>query len=185
MRPAKRRSVIVGLGAGLAVAVGATLIFALTGNDTQTLKIDGPSVSTAPPARASGHVPTAGFERFDGSIGYFTDYAGSPLVVNFWSSSCVPCVKEMPAFEAVFRASKVKFLGIDVNDTLADGKSFAAKRGVTYDLGRDPRAELLPDFDATILPTTVFVGADGKILEVHAGALTANELAAKIAKHFG
>ncbi len=185
MRPAKRRSLIVGLGAGLAIAVAATLVFAFTGNDSTTLKIDGPSASTAPPAHASGHVTTAGFERFDGSTGHFTDYTGSPLVVNFWSTTCVPCVKEMPALESVFRASKVKFLGIDVNDTLADGQSFASKRGVTYDLGRDPRAELLPDFDATILPTTVFVGADGKILEVHAGALTADALTAKIAAHFG
>lgn len=186
MRPSQRRSLVVGVLAGVVIAVAATLVFALTGNGDNTLKIDSQTASTAPaPTHVAGYVSTASFVRFDGSTGHFTDYTGSPLVVNFWSTSCVPCVKEMPAFESVFKSSKAKFLGIDVNDTLGDGQSFAKKRGVTYDLARDPQAVLLPDFGARILPTTAFIGADGKILEVHSGALTAADLTAKITALFG
>ena len=42
----------------------------------------------------------ASFTRFDGSQASIGDYRGRPVVVNFFSSTCVPCQTEMPALGA-------------------------------------------------------------------------------------
>ncbi len=48
---------------------------------------------------------------------------GQPLILNFWSSTCVPCRKEMPAFEAAHRAvgNRVRIVGVDPQDSPETG----------------------------------------------------------------
>ncbi len=126
------------------------------------------------------------FDRFDGSTGSFADYTGKPLVVNFFASWCVPCITEMPDFEAVHQTmqDRVTFVGVNVQDQLADGKAIATRTGVTYDLVRDPRGEILRAFGGRVMPTTVFIGPDGKIVEVASKKLNAEELTEQIEKSF-
>jgi thiol-disulfide isomerase/thioredoxin len=184
VRASDRRSI---LGV-IAIAVFISAL-ASCGRDHQVARIDDTAPITAPkPVKAGEKVPPeATFERFTGGQGRFTDYAGKPLVINFWQTTCAPCLKEMPAFERVHQAlgADVQFLGIDVNDTLSSGKDYARKLGVTYDLVRDPSAELLSVLGGVVLPTTVLVGADGTVLLVHASALSENELTSAITKAFG
>ena len=182
MRVSDRRSIL-----GVIAIVAVTL--ASCGNDHQVARIDDTASITAPkPVKAGEKVPAeATFERFTGGQGRFADYAGKPLVINFWQTTCAPCLKEMPAFERVHKTlgAKVQFLGVDVNDTLSSGKDYAHKLGVTYDLVRDPSAELLSALGGVVLPTTVLVGADGTVLLVHASALSETDLTGAITKAFG
>lgn len=127
-------------------------------------------------------VPSMPFPRFDGSTASFDGYRGEKLVVNFFSSTCLPCKREMPALQQVHleTGAEVTFVGIDVQDTVEDGRQIVDQTGVTYDIGRDPSGTLFNRFGATLLPTTAFVAADGTILELHTGALTAAQLRDKI-----
>jgi len=186
VRPSQRRSILVGLVLG-AVATATAAFLIGRGSGDSVAHIDQPGTGTAPAASSAATTPTTPFQRFDGRFATFADYRGKPLVVNFWSTTCAPCVKEMPALQQVHQAEgdRIGFLGIDVNDSLDDGTAFAAKTGVTYDLARDPRAELVPAFGGTVLPTTVLIAADGSVAETHSGALTADELTAAIRAHFG
>src|SRR5262245_22012921 len=65
----------------------------------------------------------------------FADYAGRPVVVNFFASTCAPCVEEMPAFEEVNEAAggEVAFVGVAVNDRVEDALALAEETGVTWD----------------------------------------------------
>src|SRR6266700_5670071 len=49
--------------------------------------------------------------------------AGTPIVMNFWSSTCDPCKKETPALVLAARAlgAKVAFVGIDTADLRRQG----------------------------------------------------------------
>jgi thiol-disulfide isomerase/thioredoxin len=109
-------------------------------------------------------------------------YAGKPLVINFWSSTCAPCVTEMPAFQQVHEqfGDKVAFLGLDVTDAEDSGQAMLDKTHVQYDVGRDPQGDALISLGGSVLPTTVLVGADGTVKLVHAGEFSGDDLAAAI-----
>lgn len=105
------------------------------------------------------------------------EVVAAPTVVNFWSSSCAPCLSEMPALDAVHRSSAgVTVIGVDVNDTEAAGAAMVERTGVTYRNARDPRGELLAAFGGSALPYTVVLDDQGTVVEEHSGALTETEL---------
>jgi thiol-disulfide isomerase/thioredoxin len=127
----------------------------------------------------------ASFTRFDGSQASIRDYRGKPVVVNFFSSTCVPCQTEMPALEQVHRTAgaEIAFLGLDVQDTVASGKAFVESVGATYDMGRDPDAAILQSLGGTALPTTVLLDASGKIVYQHLGKLDVDALGKQLRQH--
>ncbi|MGH9117699.1 MAG: TlpA family protein disulfide reductase [Acidimicrobiales bacterium] len=123
-------------------------------------------------------VPDVDYSTFDGGSASIADYEGRPLVVNFWASWCPPCITEMPAFEEVHRAmgDEVAFLGIDVQETAADGEAFLESIVVTWDLGRDPDGSVVRQLGGVGMPTTVLIDADGIVQEIHTGQLSGDEL---------
>lgn len=122
--------------------------------------------------------PDVSYFTFDGGSASIGDYEGRPLVVNFWASWCPPCVTEMPAFEEVHQAmgDEVAFLGIDVQETAADGQAFLENIRVTWDLGRDPDGRVVSRLGGIGMPTTVLIDADGIVQEIHTGELSGDEL---------
>jgi thiol-disulfide isomerase/thioredoxin len=128
---------------------------------------------------ATGKTLDASFTKFDGSMSSFQDFRGTPVVVNFFSSSCIPCQAEMPDFERVHRTlgASVTFVGLDVQDTVDEGQAFAVSVGVTWVLGRDPTAQILQGrLKSTNLPTTAILDKDGHVVFLHAGKLDNGEL---------
>ncbi len=144
-----------------------------------TIPIGGPDVGTP--------LPTATYERLDGGAASFSDYRGKPLVVNVWASWCSPCKQEMPAFEQVHQAMKDRFgfVGLNSRDDRNEARSVARSTGVTYDLLYDPKAGFVADTGVVAFPSTLFVDPGGKVVAVHAGALKADELRAKLQELFG
>lgn len=52
--------------------------------------------------------------------------------------------------------------------------------GITYDLARDPDGSAFVHFGAVAMPTTVFIDADGRVVEVHPGEISASQLRSRI-----
>lgn len=114
------------------------------------------------------------------------DFRGRPLVLNFWASWCVPCRKEMPAFESVSSELKgrVEFLGVNEQDTRPGALDLVAKTGVRYPSVVDPGGTLMSAYGFRGLPNTAFVSPDGEVLEVHFGEINATDLRAAIQRLF-
>lgn len=128
---------------------------------------------------------TVQFSAADGSSTSLEQLKGTPLVVNMWATWCKPCVKEMPAFDEVASAaSGVRIMGVNVADSPEDAAAFATTLGVHYEQFTDSAGALSDAFGVSGLPATAFIDADGKVVEVHSGALTADELRTLIAKNF-
>ena len=128
------------------------------------------------------------FEHFDGRIVRLNDWAGTPMVVNFWASWCPPCVAEMSAaFEPVHQqvGDQVAFVGLNLQDDADAAFGIVRQTGVTYELGRDPAGELFSAFGGIGMPTTVFIDEAGVVKEKHTGALTQGQLQQQIADSFG
>lgn len=134
----------------------------------------------------SDELRTTPYELLDGGQDTLGAQHGTPVLVNFFASWCAPCVAEMPALEAVHQeyAGRVHFLGMDTQETAAEGRKLVEKTGITYPVGLDPDGAMFTAFGGLGMPTTVLLRADGTIAEVHSGALTAEKLRAMIDKAF-
>ena len=144
------------------------------------------SVSTA---SAKPGVIRARFAGFDGGPGFTLpeDLRGRPLVLNVWASWCVPCRKEMPAFQSVYlqAGDTVGFLGVNYLDEAGAARRLVADTGVTYSLAADPKGTEIGKFGVTALPTTLFFSADGVLRGRRFGELTADQLRAAIRSYLG
>jgi thiol-disulfide isomerase/thioredoxin len=135
---------------------------------------------------------TIGFERLNkpahpvtmpnlsghGSTG-LANLAGKPIVINFWSTTCVDCVAETRALVQVADATKgrVNFLGIDTLDELGLARAFAVKYHIPYPLTFDPNEVVGTRYGLVGLPMTFFFSPSGKeVLGVNIGAVTARSL---------
>jgi cytochrome c biogenesis protein CcmG/thiol:disulfide interchange protein DsbE len=142
----------------------------------------------APAVPAAGEaVPDIEVRAFDGDRVSLVDYAGTPMVVNFWASWCPPCIAEMPDLEAVHdqAAGRVTFVGVNTQDTPDRAGELVDETGVTYDLVRDPDARLFEAFGVFGMPSTFYVDADGIIVGRHTGLLTRDALVDDLDEHLG
>ena len=132
-------------------------------------------------------LPEATFELFDGEQATFADFAGQPMVVNFWASWCPACVAELPEFQAAFEeyGNRVVFLGLANADARDAANRLASQAGLTYTLADDPSGELFRSFELIAMPSTVFITADGEIEEVFGGQLNERALGERIENLIG
>ena len=118
----KRRALVVG-AAGVA-AVGAGVATAL-------LRYRAAPGVVSEPARISSQDR---FDTPDGGKLALTDFAGKPLLMNFWATWCPPCVKEMPLLDRFAReqqASGWQVVGLAI-DKVEAVREFLVKHPVRY-----------------------------------------------------
>lgn len=149
-----------------------------------------PDSSSTRSAGSAGHKQVPSFQlpdlRDPASLVSLERFRGRPVVVNFWASWCVPCRKEMPAFQAVYRKvhPRVAFVGVDHQDARSDALAFVRTTGVRYPIAFDPDGTTARDYGMLGVPTTVFIDARGRELERHTGQLSRADLEATIKRVF-
>lgn len=111
---------------------------------------------------------------------------GTPMVINFWFSTCEPCKREMPALTtaAQMYAGVVNFVGINPNDTRTSATAFLEKYKVTFTNYLDD-GDQLAAAGIVNMPTTMFVNGEGNIVATHAGEITLADIEKTITAHFG
>lgn len=85
---------------------------------------------------------------------------GSPVVVNFWASWCIPCREEAPVLERAWRTYQgkgVRFLGVNVQDGEEEAKAFVREFGITFPGVRDKELELWRKLGVRGVPETFFL----------------------------
>lgn len=123
-----------------------------------------------------------------GQITLSRDYAGQPVIVNFWASWCEPCQRETPLLADWHkRHESVKLIGLDENDGSASALRFAKAKGVTYPLGFDPQTRVAGAYGVAGagIPQTFFLDARHRIVDRVYGALTTADLTRGLALMHG
>jgi cytochrome c biogenesis protein CcmG, thiol:disulfide interchange protein DsbE len=112
---------------------------------------------------------------------------GTPAVMNVWASWCLPCRAEAPelATAAERYGSRIQFLGIDVLDNRADARAFMAEFGWTYPSVFDATHAIPTSLGYIGQPVTLFYAADGTLVDVVDGQLSAARLDAGIHELLG
>jgi thiol-disulfide isomerase/thioredoxin len=107
---------------------------------------------------------------------------GHPMVINLWASWCAPCVEEMPVLAAAQRQHRdVRLVFVNQGETPQAVRAFLARETLRLDnVVLDPGSRLGPAVGSQALPTTLFVDAEGRVVERHIGPLSAASLAGRL-----
>ena len=125
--------------------------------------------------------PQSSFVLLDGSSKTTEDLKGKVTLVNFWATSCVTCVAEMP--EIIATHNKYKQQGYD---TLAVAMSydppsyvvnFAQSRQLPFSVALDNTGNVAKAWgDVKLTPTTYIVNKRGDIVKTYVGQPNFEEL---------
>ena len=171
-----------GRAARLAITLSAAIIaiaVALLALGTVT---NGPAKPAAQPPRAPGFsLSVLGHSGQHITLG---QYAGHPLIVNFFASWCAPCKRETPLIARFYRTAhgRVTVLGVDVNDSSHSALKFAHRAGVAYPVVSDPQPMTTTlAYDVPGLPATFFLNSQHRIVKRIYGAVTLQDLRSGVA----
>lgn len=127
-------------------------------------------------ARRGEPVPPMALATVDGAqVNVPQAWAGTSTLVNLWATWCAPCLKEMPdlqAFASEQGANGVQVAGIALDDADAV-RAFLQQHGITYpnfmDAPGPADAGVRLGNPAGVLPYSVLVSADGRVLKTRIG----------------
>ncbi len=114
----------------------------------------------------------------DGKVD-LAELRGTPVVLNFWASWCVPCREEAPLLQRGWRAARprgVLFLGLDMQDVRRDALDFLRDFRQDYPHVRDGDNGTARRWGASGIPETFFISRQGQVVGHVIGALTARQL---------
>jgi thiol-disulfide isomerase/thioredoxin len=146
---------------------------------------DSPEAQGLPDLRGK-QAPGFTLKTLDGKTVSLSDYKGKAVLVNFWATWCGPCKLEMPwliDLQKKYAAQGFTVLGISEDDGPAKNiADFAAKMGVNYPvlIANDQVSKAYGGID--YLPTSYYVGRDGKVVREVGGIISQNEIEADIQK---
>lgn len=92
--------------------------------------------------------------------------------IDFWASWCGPCRKSMPwmnQMQQKFGPKGLRIVAVNLDAQREDATRFLQEVPARVQLGFDPAGDTARRFGVQAMPTSVLVGADGKVLEVHRG----------------
>jgi len=157
--------------------VGSLIGIALVGSGSAG---SGQAKPAADPSAPTFSFPVLGHSGQQISL---SDYAGQPLIVNFFASWCEPCKQETPLLARFYHAEhgKVALVGLDENDVLGNALSFTRGNGVSYPVGWDPAFTAASAYGVDALPQTFFLDARHRIVDRVFGALTPADISRGVA----
>jgi cytochrome c biogenesis protein CcmG/thiol:disulfide interchange protein DsbE len=185
----KRRVALAVAGFSLLGLALALLIFGapLLGSGADDDVLDLPQISTTAAAAGSSIAAVSplavGDKAHDftlsdanGSDVSLSDFAGQPVVVNFWATWCPPCRLEMPELQNAYdtyRDQGLVVLAVNAQETEPQVRAFFDEMGFTLPALLDSDGQVGRAYGTPGLPSTFFIDGSGEVTAVHRGLLTA------------
>ena len=106
-------------------------------------------------------------ELNDGSIINLKDYHHRFVLLNFWATWCVPCLKEMPDLEKAYQhmgSKKLIVLAVGMGENKSSISSFAKKYEFTFPMIADSSLEIARLYGVESIPITYLINPEGVII---------------------
>ena len=131
--------------------------------------------------------PQSTFVMLDGSNKVTSQLKGKVTLVNFWATSCVTCVAEMPKVISTYEKYKTQGFGTIAVAMSYDPPSyvvnFAQSRKLPFDVAIDNTGAIAREWgEVAITPTSFLVNKEGVIVKRIVGKPDFAQLHAEIEK---
>ena len=118
--------------------------------------------------------PDVAYTLLDGSQHRSDQLRGKVVLVNFWATSCVTCVKEMPDIAAThekFKARGYETLAVAMSyDPPAYVVNFTETRKLPFRVAIDHDGSIARSFgDIQLTPTSVLINKRGEVVKRYVG----------------
>ena len=113
--------------------------------------------------------PDFSLQDINGKTYRLSDFKGKTIILNFWSTTCAPCVAEMPSLNTLYRdlkGSGLIVLGISLDRSAKPVRELANKLRIVYPLLMDSQQDVY--FDSYALfgqPVSIVIDRAGMVQE--------------------
>src|SRR5262245_5309389 len=144
-----------------------------------------------PSSGGSGSAPDFSLPSLEGQTVHLSDYLGKKVVlIDFWSTTCDPCLAEMPHLVELYKKNKDKgfvvlAISIDGPESRAQVSSVAHDKEMIFPVLLDEETTVVAKYNPKReLPFSVLIGKNGSIVRKHGGYQPGDEkeLAAEVEK---
>lgn len=138
----------------------------------------GPEAAAGPGAAApsAAAAPDFTLQSTDGKTVRLSDYLGkSVILIDFWSTTCQPCMAEMPHLVELYKANKAKgfvvlAISLDGPESLGDVNRVVHDKEMIFPVLLDEETTVVAQYNPKReLPFSVVVGKDGSVAWKRAG----------------
>jgi peroxiredoxin len=102
-----------------------------------------------------------------------SDLKGSPVLLNFWMTTCYPCRMEMPYLQQIYDDWQVRglvLLAINVMESSSEVEAFLQSQGLSLPVLLDSTGAVAAQYGIQAIPATFFIDSEGIVQEVQVGA---------------
>lgn len=142
-------------------------------------------VSEPPPEEEDvSRLPAPDFtmlDAYDNEV-RLSDFFGKPIVLNFWTTWCPACVREMPYFLELFEEDDedIHILKVNLLDGVRETREtvdrYMSENGYSFPLFFDAMSEASRAYGIRGIPVTFFICAEGYLVAQISGAVNENSL---------
>jgi cytochrome c biogenesis protein CcmG/thiol:disulfide interchange protein DsbE len=133
---------------------------------TPALLIPGCASSSSSAATVGQPAPAFTLSDIDGNSISLTDFAGKPVLINFWNTGCPPCRDEIPYLQQVYDeniGTELVMLTINIGESADTVKDFFQDRNLSLPVLFDTDITVARTYGVLGIPTTFFIDKEGII----------------------
>jgi len=164
-------------GMGCLVNPIATAVVDVTVPPATTKEVSEPAelgavvVKLCPVIAEGNQAPLFEVEALDGGTIKLSDYRGKVVLLDFWATSCGPCVAAIPTLKSLFKEfgknERFAMISLSLDTSIEDARQFVKEKGMGWIqgyLGDWSETDLPSQYSISYLPSMLIIGADGSIV---------------------
>lgn len=110
--------------------------------------------------------PAFTLKDLSGKAVSLSDFKGKVVLADFWSTSCIPCVKALPYLQSLHKKYGPRgfvLLGLSIDEKTAPVEKLVRRFNVTYPMVM-ANSKVWSAYRVNALPSLTLIGRDGKII---------------------